>query len=741
MGAEKLQMLRSDKHLVSDKGIQSISPEQAGCKHNQNSAHKFWQKNSSETFVAAKSSQAFYITIYRSWLCFLMVRYSFDTSVPHVPMPLSIIQFPKDQVQFLQVFHATQVAAEPPAIVRIQRKSVHVLRVASDVRKFRRRSKKGTSMAPSILFGIATGEEAAFPNATYLRKRYKKLQRCTISRTPSAQSARSTIDRSSLDPSFQAIRALNGQPGSRPEPVIVHAIIQDARHGFAGNVKLLPTTLSNEMKGTPIQEEHSSFSERVERMGQAIDRGQQIIFVPSDEPGKINVFARNADASNAASVENETFQYSRQATYSPIISANQRRDLENRIRAQIAVSAKVTSGTSIATAVRHERHVGVDQHKLCTPGGDGVQCHAISPVPLNYNRPREMVTPVTISGDSTSDLSSPTRQVAARQSMKAKFPTCSTQNDRSRNLLEEGASWYPNIAPSKVPSPAPRIGSRNPVEGPPGQQEKDIRVLSWIRRVKAAISPAKKSPAKRTGKAHGVFRDAQASDSNRWGETPIRRPDNVLRDMTNTRQPGYLERKSFAQERNMRERHGTEVKVQNRVKPQLTAVPSRALAGSCLQAPLPQARSSSRPTRRGASTGDRTGLGGPIIADSLPAPGTKSRGSSEASTVKRSPNEDDLHPEVAFTLARLEDRVPPPPASPIQRLADGASLYGSDVELELGRIKLDCPQPSRVPSDGSWTHRFEETIDEGFDCALEAPLSPDTATYIDLLRQNIMAGW
>lgn len=597
-------------------------------------------------------------------------------------MPLTIIQFPKEQVRFLQVIHATQVAAEPPAIFRIQRKTVQVLRVARGVSTVRGHPKRGTSMAASVLSGIATGQEAAFPNATYLRRRYKKLQRCKISRSTNAQSARSNLADPSLDPSFQAIRALNAQPGSKPEPIVVHAIIEDTRHCFAGNVKLLPSTPPTQMNTTPIEQESLSFSERVERMGQAIDRGQQIIFVPSDEPGRINVFARNAAASNACSVDNETFQYTRQRTDTPIISTSQRQDLENRIRAQIAASADTGSTDSIAPAVHHEGHRGVDPRKFCTYGRDGVQCHTISPIPLDYHRPREMATPVVSSGNSASDLSSPTRQIVARRLAEAKHPTHSAQSDRSANAVDGASLWLPNAAPSEGPSPSSRNRSRKAVEDRLERQERDRGVVAWIRRVKANINPAKNSPAKKTRKANGVFRDNPSSGSYKWSGTPIPRPDKVLRDMTNIRQPGYLERNSFAQERNMREHKGTKAKVQARVKPQPEVMPSRPLAGSHFQGTLPQAEFNSHPAGPRTLASERTAIRSHRFADFLPAPTTRSRASSEASMVRPSQSVNKMDHQ-AFALARLEGRVPPPPASPIQRLADDASLYGSDVELEL----------------------------------------------------------
>ncbi|KAL8932347.1 MAG: hypothetical protein Q9211_006365, partial [Gyalolechia sp. 1 TL-2023] len=224
------------------------------------------------------------------------------------------------------------------------------------------------------------------------------------------------------------------------------------------------------------------------------------------------------------------------------------------------------------------------------------------------------------------------------------------------------------------------------------------------------------------GKANGDFRDEQPIGSYKWDGTPISHPDDVLRDMTNIRQPGYLEKNSFAQERHMRGHEATKTKVQSRVQPQPAVVTSRPLAGSIVQRPLAQAESNSHPAGQRALTSELTAIPSHRVAHSLPAPTTRSRVPSQASMV-RPPQTVNEHQ--AFALARLEGRVPPPPASPIQRVVDHASLYGSHVQLERERPRLVYPQPLRVPSARVWINRFEEEIGAGFDCALEAPLTPE----------------
>lgn len=562
-------------------------------------------------------------------------------------------------------------------------------------------------MTPSILSGIATGQEAVFPNATYLRKRYKKLQRCKVSRGCNAQPAVSDLTDQYFDPSFEAIRALNGQAGSTREPVVVHAFIKDARPRYPGTTKPLPATPPDETNTTQLERNSQSFSERVERLGQAIDKGREIIFRSSDEPGAIEVFARVPATSNTIFMHADTDRNPRQRAYTPIISPDQQQDLKNRIRAQIAASANANQIESTAAVIHHERPKKIDPRKIHIQGRDGVQCQIISPIPLDYHRSRNIATPIVSDDDSTSDVSSPTRQAVARPLVVAKHPVFSTQRDRSANAVDGATQWYRDVWPSQIPPPESTMESQQVVTNRPKREENQAGIVSWVRSVKAAFTPKKKSPTKKARKANGVFRDDTSSAIKKRIGAPKSCPDNVLRDTTNIRQPGYLLGNSFAQERGVQERKRAEVRDQPRGRPNPNplVVPSCALAGPHHQGRLPQAELNSRPARRDVLNGDQKRLLGQLDAHSLPAHKTISRASSEVSALQHPRKVESLHPDVEFALARLEGQVSPPPASPIQRIADDASLYGSEVELELGPLRLDCPQASRRPLNDFWTHR------------------------------------
>lgn len=582
--------------------------------------------------------------------------------------------------------------------------------ITSGVRTKRGYPRRSTSMAASVLSGIATGHEAAFPNATYLRKRYKKLQKCRVSRDLNTQPTASSPVLSSFDPSFQAIRALNGQQVSEKEPVVVHAIIKDVDTSFPSNMQPLPATPPDEIDHTQIAKEPESFSGRVERLAQAIDRGREIILIPSDEPGVIDVFARDPAASNTNFPGSETSHCGRQRAYTPIISPEQRQDLEDHIRARIEASDNTNQTYQIQAPVRRERPEGVDPRRVHRHGRDGTQCHTISPIPLDYHRPRNIETPVVSDDDFTSNVSSPTRELAKRRFSVANHPIELRRNAESTNAVDGATFWYPDTTPSRIPLPAQMVQPQQVVTNRSEQEEKQAGIASWLRSVKAALTPKKKSVAKKARKAHGVFRDNPPNGSNKRGGPPTTRPDNVLRDMTNIRQPGYLVRNSFAQERLTQECREEKISVPPRLKPNPAGIHSRTLEGPYRQGPLPQTEFNSRPARRNALTSDRTGFAGQLVNDTSSALERRSTTSSEACNLKHPQKSDDIHPAVEFALARLEGRVSPPISSPIQRVADDGSLYGPDVELELGRLRLDHPQPSRRLSDGEWTNRFEERV-------------------------------
>ncbi|KAL8921333.1 MAG: hypothetical protein Q9208_005765 [Pyrenodesmia sp. 3 TL-2023] len=687
-------------------------------------------------------------------------------------MTLAIVTITKERVRLLQVVHAVQINPETLVTIRVKRKHTRVLRISHRGQSTRQHSLSAVSMASSVLSALATGEEASFPSSTYLRKRYRKLQRCKVSRDTAFEGVtpEDASDHPS-DPSFNPIRALNGQPDTKADPVVVPAIIKQVtphgaekgKSGLSASGVGLPHRLSSDQY-TP-----QSFSARIDRLMQAaywLDEGLHIRFAPSDEDERIGVSAPTANSSKSASgswvteestVDHENsgwvaghrstspFRTSSLSTGSfphrdsdiqrvdventvrrmgpLLISEDQRQQLEDRIRGEIAKSANEDRRDSLETVVHIKRSKTVDPRVVRVQGRDRIENYNISPVPLDYERRRGLATPSIDSSEAHSHLSSPLGYVLVRQATRAKTPAPSIRSQRSTEAISGANSWFPGIAFAEESSPRsvkhqPKKGKENQGE----RQEKNSKIIRWVNHVKEALGYRRDVP-----RTLGVFKDKPVDASDKWAATPITHPGNTLRDVTNVRQPEYLKSNSFAQEKRMRQLAPT---VRTRARQQQRAIPVQIPAPSRVK----QFELNSRPAGQSAMASARAALRGHVITDSPPSKKTRSRGSSQASTIKLMRSEvDGLHPNVAFALARLEGRVAPPPFSPIRRWRDDSDNYGADVEVELGRLRLDAPAPLVPYLYGACTERFEEAVDAGFDCALEAPLSPETRRYLDSL--------
>ncbi|KAL8761670.1 MAG: hypothetical protein Q9184_002229 [Pyrenodesmia sp. 2 TL-2023] len=692
---------------------------------------------------------------------------------------VQIVAIAEEQVRLLQVFNAVQTNSESLTVIRVKRKRTHVLRISRRVQSTRQYSPAAVSMASSVLSGLATGEEASFPSSTYLRKRYRKLQKYKVSRHIGS-GGQTTKDGSDdlHDPSFDAIRALNGQPDTKSNPVVIPAIINNFNSTGAEKMKpsFSPPSGGLPHRSTSNQHAPQSFSARVDRLIEApygIDGGLHIRFASSDGGGGMGASAHTAVASNTASgswvTEESTVDcgnFGRMAGHRPrgpfptaslstssfphrdsdiqriytentirrsgslLISEDQWQQLEGRIQGEIARSANIDSGDSLETVIHVKRPKTVDPRVVRLQGRDGIEKHNISPIPLHYQRRREFATPSIGSSGTHSNLSSPLGYILARQATRAKTPAPSIQSQRSAKAIAGSNSWFPGIAFAEDNSP--RGVKHQPKKGKEYEgkrQEKNSRIIRWVNHVKEAFGYRKDQPARKYGKTIRVFKDQQFDASDKWAEMPITHPENTLRDITNVRQPAYLTNNSFPQEKHMRQETNLAPPIRTRARPQRRAIPVHPPASS----PLRQFELKSRPPAPAALAQARTALRGHVITDSPPLTRNMSWGSSRASTVKPIRTEEELHPNVAFALARLEGRAAPPPLSPIRRWRDDSDTYGADVEVELGRLRLDAPAPLVPYLYGAWTERFEEAVDAGFDCAMEAPLSPRARRYLDSL--------
>ncbi|KAL8685338.1 MAG: hypothetical protein Q9218_007827, partial [Villophora microphyllina] len=662
----------------------------------------------------------------------------------------------------------------PVSIIHVKQQKVRVLKVVHAEEVLRRMSVTSSSCS-----GVATGEALAVPSPTYLRKRYKTLQSRRVSKSLDMQTA--SQDKASaeqdpaitaeLDPSFQAIRNLN-----RPQPVIVNAVVKEPESSSVAD-KASPSSSTSsplEYQGQRLataEYDPQSFSARVDRLMQAVDHGNHIRFASPDRDGNVRVFARDADAlsepfsdesitaqiaahpenfgrilgpgvesmqrsptslpdssrrsipaevtsidyvlsdrhnlpllkggtSGKGSSHQATVEATRRRAVSPIIPPNEQHALQQRIRDKIEESKKGKAKAAATTAVRRKDREEIDPRKVYTSTRKGKKYHEILPIPLDHHRSRRPGTPPVGTGESSSAESSLLEYVATRNFRRAGHPMLAKQEPGPNSEL--GISEQPSFqslptegGPAEILSDESEETEEDRIE----RQAKNREIVSWLRRVGSVLKPAEDSPARKLGKAFGVFQDKPSSSPSQQPTTPANRSQKPLQDVTNTRKSGYLKWNSFAQDNSIKEKVKRGLSMRKREEyPVEVASPATAPELAMENAD----------------------------AGSAEATNGSSKAPSKASTVKPIREGNELHPDTAFALARLEGRVAPPALSPFQiRRSRDTDSYGSEVHVELERLNMDSPQPLRAVQTGQWSGPLEQAVEEGFDCALEAPEEPE----------------
>ncbi|KAL8799388.1 MAG: hypothetical protein Q9182_005930 [Xanthomendoza sp. 2 TL-2023] len=647
------------------------------------------------------------------------------------------------------------------------------------------------SPVPSTYCGIAAGENASFPSATYLRTRYKRLQKKIVSRMPSSRlvtsgrpSSENETDHSKvpetqivsppgrLDPSFQAIRVLNGQPGTGSVPHVIPAIIMDCNgnlHRITDSVESTPATMIDDNKQSPVSSgnDKHSFGARLNRFTHAVDRRQRIRFAQSGNGQDVIVFASSTSGSETGSPRSVTDQVAAQPenwgriirasmivqlqsqesssdagrsssclgnfdarhdsgkllsseesdsiatdtgvtrarVRSRIIAESERQALEKRILDKIAKKSSESLESSIAAADRKDKHLGrsktssttdsshthhmqtVDPRRVHTIDTNGeVRCRTISPIPLDFRRVRGLQTPSVGTSGSSSKLSSPPIQFSKRAPK-------SLRHIRQPDILPASPvattdAWLSQDSDQEFSHDGQAESEKHQLQSPTLIE----KVLSWLHRDKHTITESTVSSGMKIGQAVSISRDEPGKAPGTCTRNRSSRPDKPLADVTNVRQSVILGRTSFTQEKARRE--SIQANLEERKKLRLARI--QAVHESHLE------------------TGP-----GHVTA-------TSSEETSASSTVKRVGKKDKLHPEITYTLARLEGGVLPRPTSPfpIRRFRSDSASYGSDVEVELAPLRLRNPRPLRPDHEdvvGSWTAPLEEAVEAGFECVLEAP--------------------
>ena len=195
------------------------------------------------------------------------------------------------------------------------------------------------------------------------------------------------------------------------------------------------------------------------------------------------------------------------------------------------------SEPSVQTAIRQQqcRQISSASHAIRIDHKDeDLECHSIVPIPLNYNKPRAPRTPSIHSQGSVLDCTSPSFPKSAKAKLKSilkikeliglttlnlrKVSECS---DHDRQISGRVEKWLEDT------------------ESVEHVEEVDILDEIDEKDNKKALFPVW-SPIGEAGRASQVH-EAQSSSQS------------ALRDMTNLRQPRYLEKNSFFQDREKKE--------------------------------------------------------------------------------------------------------------------------------------------------------------------------------------------
>ena len=445
-------------------------------------------------------------------------------------------------------------------------------------------------------------------------------------------------------------------------------------------------------------EENQALDEKIDRLMAAIQDGRQLHFSPDAQTGNVNISAdfetqnlveevEDVEAGIAASPEN----------FGTVIRPGDHHRRIRSISSLITVGSTLSDQASKESSYAWERSVAADnvryalEHdpaledptvvmKLLPPRparmetNNGrtlafmdrgqVKVRTISPISLNYDKPPRLLTPSIQSDGSEVDCGSPLFENSMKMLLKD-IDGATSKSPTSNEALE-------------------------------AQDLKDT-ISSWLSRVRTPRRLENKASAKGKERAFGVFEDDRGEDFAGQGiQKPIPATQ-ALKDISNLRRPGYLQKNSFAKEKALDVRS---------VHPGQLGSPFQPFGGA-----------SGRDSRRkfiekrwpALLAGNKDSK-----EKNLTQIGPRSRlnlsNSINQSQQSQPPNYGIFAEQAAeryqertvdfdFTLARLEGRVPPPPSSPIRRYAMEKDVYGSDVELEHCRIRRWNPRP-RVKHHG-----------------------------------------
>ena len=323
----------------------------------------------------------------------------------------------------------------------------------------------------------------------------------------------------------------------------------------------------------------------------------------------------------------------------------------------------------IRRAVRElEREAGDPRgSRLARMGSTDIEIDRVCPIPLNFNKPQPTRTPSVQSKRSQLDRSSPL--------------FIDSYQRRARNANE-----------GILESSSLESGGRTVTPD---------RVFEWMERIEASPRAESHEEGKNKAKNFDVLRDAPAM--NIWSK-PRGLVSKVLKDVSNLRQPGYLQHNSFAADK--------EQGVQTRPprSPEFPLPGFGEAPNERFRLPYLESRSPYllKPQTADSGAGPSEALTH-TDSPSLEEPSPQNHPGTEKKT--DSPIDPERAAHFEFALARLEGRVAPQPSSPIQRMVNPHSTYGSEVEVELRRLHPRQPIGIRYQTGGyTVAQQFENML-------------------------------
>ena len=456
-------------------------------------------------------------------------------------------------------------------------------------------------------------------------------------------------------------------------------------------------------------EDNEVLNHKVDRLIAAIHDGRQLRFSPDPETGNVNISAAynneelddesDLEALIAASPENfgtiikpgdrlrrirsinsilSVGSSSSQVRSKDSSNAWERTIAAANVRYALAQISMFQNPTVVRRPIRPQaqevdgnrvRHLAFVDKGKC-------KFRTISPVPFDFTKRPQPMTPSIHSGGSELDCSSPLFEKSRKAMLKrtdaiALGPGTHKELSETHGLEQSVSSWLQGV---ETPPAGEKIVHSNGKERAFGVFEDD----------KGEISAVRKDP---------------------WPLPALQ----ALKDISNLRRPGYLQKNSFANDKTLQGRSARPTQLGSPFQP-FGGASDHESRRDFIESKWPALLASNQRSREQ----DSTQTGAPseeepssAINEPLGLPHPEDVTSATQPAIDEDP-ERAAHFDLA--LARLEGRVPPPPSSPIKRCTTMEDVYGPNVQLETRRMRRYDPRPKASQRASDVVQKLEAAV-------------------------------